>query len=63
MDRVTVGNGPGGGLCRGPDWAACSQDSPVLGGLQGCVLLLALFPGTFEVQQILVGGGLMNARL
>lgn len=33
------------------------------GSLQGCVLLLALFLGTFEVQKILVGGGLMNARL
>lgn len=33
------------------------------GSLQGCVLLLALFPGTSEVQKILASGGLMNARL
>ena len=46
MDRVTVGNRPGGGLCREPpDWAACSQDSPVLGGSPRLCPVVGTVPG------------------
>lgn len=61
--RLTVGNRPGAGCAGSPLTGLPALRTLLSWSLQGCVLLLALFPGTFEVQKILVGGGLMNARL
>lgn len=36
---------------------SCALDPALLGRVQGCALLLALCSETFEVQNILVGGG------